>query len=261
MLEKQINTLEIEINDLESNLLSIKELSSKNSYSLNQENGKLNQLKEQRIDLVGRRNKLGFFERFGLFEGEGKRIKKEISNIDKKTLEHNTNIEKLNGEAYALSTQENEAQNKVNNLRNELTELKKEEQWKQDIQTGKISYNTELDRIEEKLNEYESNLFEFRVKYELWMTWHKMACEIGTDSYQANELWSQARSKYHSSPMEAVRWHDLNEKMIPKTELEKIGIINRIYDDARSFSLLEKSIKLKEIEGLCRKIKSLPGFH
>lgn len=120
-----------------------------------------------------------------------------------------------------------------------------EEQWKQDLRTGKINILEETNRINHVLENYHEklreNLKELDEKYNLFREFQRVVKSGGS----GDEFFAESEIRFGCYPVDAVRYHRLVD--FPEEMLNKLKLIHEIKNDYTISSSIERWEEVKNI--------------
>ena len=164
MEKKEMAEYASKIQMLEKQLSEITKQQDEIKNSISSKKSAFEQLQKEQDDIQGKIKTIGFFN----FK-ERKPHKLELSKTRKLIKETETSLEELNGKADAITQQAGEVQDKINETKIEQEkkqqelqrmriEQERKEKYKQDILSGAISYDNEVNMIANKIKEYIADL-------------------------------------------------------------------------------------------------------
>jgi chromosome segregation ATPase len=231
MSSKTIAEYASKIKEIETQISELNKQLDKNQKKLSEENLSVGQFKKEQEDLLKKIKSAGLFNF------------REKKSLKEKVKETNKNIGNGEMSLNELKEQNNGLAKQVNDLQNQL----EKEKWKEDIRTGKISYEAELENIGNEYTKCYDNLQEFKAKCNLLSEWQKYA-SYDSSSPQANNLWNESRNRYRGcSPLQAVREHEFTEHPYSPSTVGKLNMMREVLNDDRIDSMIKAFDELKDV--------------
>ena len=237
-----------EIQKIEGQISDLNKAKDDNQNSLKVENLTFEQLQKEEQNLLNDIKSIGFFN----FK-EKKPIKLKLKGIKEKLKKNDTALNELKEKIENLSKKINDLQNQLIPIQRAKEEQEREEKWKNDLRTGKISGVDELEKISYELQKCFVNINEFMDKYKLFSEWQNNAEAFGSSSPQANSIWNDSRSRYYCSPLDAIRNHKTVE--YPYALREKLDMIREVINDTRISLLISDFDKIKDALDKIRQVQ------
>lgn len=231
MSGKTLAEYESEYQKIKNNISELNKQNEEIKKDLFVKNSAIEQLQKEQENLMRNIKSAGFFnfKENKPYKTKLNETKSGIKNNEKAIIE----LEDKNGQ---LSRQISDLQNQLVPIQRAKEEKEKEEKWKNDLRSGNISCDAELDKIGYELKKCLDNVQEFIEKQKLFSEWMKVAGAFGTSSPQANDIWSQAHTRYYCSPLDSIRNHKIAE--YPYSLVDKLEMIRGVQNDTRVNSMI-----------------------